>query len=415
MSIKVSINTLSEEQKIKADSITAIKLNDYKYIEPYKIFNDNVYFPFGFAIQELKLSRPTRNKLSIFNVDFIGKLREEQEQVKKEAIKYLNKDGCVLLSLAVGKGKTITSIYLSCRIKLKTLIVVNKLVLIKQWKKSIERFTNAKVQILGSKNNFDETADFYIMNAINIPKKGHDFFKNIQTLIVDELHCIMAEQISYLMNYIQPRYLIGLSATPYRKDNLNILIELYFGKNIIIRELHKPHKVYTVYTDFKPEIKTMCNGRVDFNSILKSISENEDRNNIIVDIVKKFKKRNILILVKRLSQGNYLLDKLLDENIYVDSLLGKKQDFDRDCRVLIGTIGKVGTGFDFDKLDTLILAAPIKDYFIQIFGRITRREDVEPMVFDLIDCNNILINHYKERKETYLKLGGRIYKYNFYT
>ena len=56
---------------------------------------------------------------------------------------------------------------------------------------------------------------------------------------------------------------------------------------------------------------------------------------------------NILILTKRIEQGKYLYDRLVEEGEYVQSLLGKQQDFDHECRVLVGTVSKVSVGFDF--------------------------------------------------------------------
>ena len=308
---------------------------------------------------------------------------------------------------------TITSINLACTIKLKTLIVVNKVVLIKQWKESIEMFCkNPRIQILESKSDFDEEADFYIMNAINISKMGHSFFKHIKLLIIDELHNIMAEQLSYSMNYIQPRYLIGLSATPYRNDGLDILIDIYFGNNKIVRELYHEHRVFLIKTNFKPEVKVMDNGRVNFSSILKDLSESDERNEIIIDILRRHKDRNFLVIIKRIKQGEYLLKRLQEEGESVDSLIGSKQKFDKEARILIGTSSKIGTGFDHKKLDTLMLAAPVKEYFIQFLGRVFRRKDVKPYVFDLLDNNPILLRHYKDRKEIYNKHGGRVTIYD---
>ena len=55
------------------------------------------------------------------------------------------------------------------------------------------------------------------IDAINVKKMGEDFFKDIGLVICDEIHLIMAEKLSSCMQFIFPRYLIGLSATPHRK------------------------------------------------------------------------------------------------------------------------------------------------------------------------------------------------------
>ena len=92
----------------------------------------------------------------------------------------------------------------------------------------------------------------------------------------------------------------------------------------------------------------------------------------------------------------------------VTSLIGTKQSYEINSRILIGTCSKVGTGFDHPKLDTLLLAADVEEYFIQYLGRCMRTRDNLPVVFDLVDDNSILLKHYKTRVGVYEKHGGVI-------
>ncbi|ABF82138.1 hypothetical protein MIV108L [Invertebrate iridescent virus 3] len=94
------------------------------------------------------------------------------------------------------------------------------------------------------------------------------------------------------------------------------------------------------------------------------------------------------------------------------SLLGKQQTYDPEARILIGTNSKIGTGFDHPKLDTLLAAADMVSYYIQFIGRIMRRKDVEPIIFDLVDSHPILRQHWIKRKKVYENHGGEIIKYN---
>ena len=270
MSLKYDINKLSNEQidKINKELMIKIENNKYaagaptKYIYSYLILNDDVYLPFNYATTVLNLKRTSRSEYSTMNAKFIGTLRDEQKIVKDEAISILNKTGSVIISAYTGFGKTLSSINLACTIKLKTLIIVNKIVLITQWEESILKFCpSATVQKLTARS-FMEDCDFYIMNAINIEKMGKNFFKDIGLIIVDESHLIMAETLSKSLQYLNPRYLIGLSATPYRLDGLDILLELYFGKNKIIREMNRKHIVYQVNTGFEPTVEFSENGKV---------------------------------------------------------------------------------------------------------------------------------------------------------
>ena len=421
MSIVIKSSELSPKQvdQINEQLIIKIPNNKYnKFAPPQKIFpfevkdNDYVHLPFAYAVQQLNLNRRPRTDFSSSITTFTGTLRHEQIIVKNEALVLLNKHGSCLISLYTGGGKTFLSINIASIIKLKTLIIVNKIVLMKQWNDSILKVCpGAKIQIISSSSTFQD-CDFYIINAINVQKKSISFFKDIGTLILDECHLIMAEQLSKCMLNIYPRYLIGLSATPYRQDGLDPLLNFYFGENKIIRLLRREHIIYKVYTHFSPEVTLTKDGKINWSSLLDSVSNNKNRNELIIQIVKKFNDRNILILSKRVDQGNYLFNRLKEENEFVSSLIGKQQDFDRDARILVGTTSKCGTGFDFPKLDCLILATDIEQYYIQALGRVLRRPDVKPIVFDLIDDNKILLNHFKSRQKVYTEVGGKILDFN---
>ena len=416
MSIKVNIDSLDWDSRQKINEKLRIDIKGSgmsKYVFPYNIVNDDIYIPFAFAVSELNLKRPLRKIFPNMNVKFEGILREEQMIVKKEALDILSEKGSVIISMYTGGGKTATSINLACSIKLKTLVVVNKIVLIKQWESSILQFCpSAKVQKLTTKSKFDEDCDFYIMNAINIPKMSTNFFDKIGLVIGDEIHLLVAETLSKAFLNITPRYVIALSATAYRNDELTGMIPFFFGDNKIVRNLYRKHNIYKVSTDIEIKMETTeSTGKVNWGAILKTQSDNEDRNMLIIKIVQYFKDRNFLVICKRVEQANFIYKSLKELGEYVDNLIGTKQEFDRESRILVGILSKVGTGFDWPKLDALMLATDTDNFFIQILGRIFRTKDKVPIVFDIVDNNFILHKHYKNRLEVYRECGGSVYEF----
>lgn len=404
-----------------------------KQIQPFLIRYDDIYLPFAYAlnlknwgnneVKEVKQDneskctelRPPSNALEKINtktVKFTGTLRDGQKQVKEQAISILNSTSSVVLALYPGFGKTSMSIYLASKIGLKTCIVVHRIVLLEQWVESIAKFCpNAKVQVINSKSERDKDADFYIINAINTEKLPYDFFTGIGLLIVDEIHTIVSDVLSRCFFHFQPRFLIGLSATPYRSDGLDVLIDLIFGKNKIIRELTREHIVYKVETGFVPDAKTDMNGKLIWNSVLESQSESVERNKIIIDIISKFKDRYFLVLCKRVSQANYLKKQLIDMGESCTTLIGNNNDFDKSSRILIATAQKAGVGFSHDILNTLIIASDMEEYFVQYLGRVIRTEEGVPYVFDLVDDHPTLKRHFATRKKVYTEAGGKIKKY----
>lgn len=303
---------------------------------------------------------------------------------------------------------TCCSIKLACDIGFKTLVIVNKLVLMKQWEEGINRFCpNASVQILTTRSK-KKDCDFYIMNAQNVEKMGKYFFSDVGSCIIDESHMIMAETLSRCLQYVYPRYLIGLTATPYRPDGLNILLDLYFGNYKIIRNLWREHTAYKVNTGFKPTIEYAKNGRVNWGIVLDSQANDDKRNEMIIKLLKHFSDRNFLVMVKRVSQGEYLIRRLKEEGEDVTSLIGSNQEFETSSRILIGTNSKIGVGFDHAKLDALLLASDVEEYFVQYLGRVFRTKEVEPIILDLVDNYSILNKHWNTRRKIYQDHGGKV-------
>jgi superfamily II DNA or RNA helicase len=405
MSIVLPVEELSDKSREIINDELKLELKDKysfgpaRYLIPYELTGDErIKLPFAFASRRLKIKRPTRSLFPTIDVEFDGDLRPEQVEVKQEAVSILNKKGSVIMSMYCGFGKTITGINMACAIGFKTLVIVNKIVLMTQWEESIKRFCpRASVQKIKPKC-VKKDCDFYIINAINAEKMGDAFFADIGCVIVDEAHLIMAETVSKCLQSLSPRYLIGLTATPYRPDGLNGLLDFYFGEDKIIRELHREHIVYKVKTGFKPTIELGVTGRVNWGVVLDSQSKDPDRNDLILKIICHFNE-----------------EKLSEMGEKVTSLIGSNQTFEASSRILIGTCSKVGTGFDHPKLDTLLMAADVEEYFIQYLGRCMRTKDNVPVVFDLVDDNGILTKHYATRKKIYEKHGGVIKNFDLNT
>lgn len=327
----------------------------------------------------------------------------------------LDGNGRFLLSDFTVTHNTATAINISTKIKLKTLVIVNRLTLIDQWKESIKKFcpgaTVCVVKSNAAKVFPSGDYHFYIMNAINVGKFSRESFKDIGYCVVDELHMIMSEVLSRSLWKLCPKYLLGLSATPYRIDGLDGMIDAYFGKERVVLEVQRNCKVYKVSTDYTPQPVFNRFGKLDWSAIINNQSMDKDRNTIIVNLVLKHPERYFLLLTKRIEQGNVLSEMLTHLDVEHDCLFGSNKYVKTDKHVLIGTVGKCGTGFDEPKLNTLVLCCDVVNYYIQILGRVMRGQDTDAWVFDLVDNNNTMVKHYRERCKTYKKNKFEIVNY----
>ena len=250
------------------------------------------------------------------------------------------------------------------------------------------------------KKSIDESAQFYIINAINIPKFAANALDFCRFCIVDECHLIASKVLSQSLLHVHPSYLLGLSASPYRLDGLTPMLHAFFGAEPVLRLVENLCRVYKVSTKFEPDLTYMRNGKLDWGRVINSLSFNPARNAMIVDIVKKFPERTFLLLTKRIEQANQLAKMFDVLHIEYGRIYGA-HTCTEPKHVLIGTLGKCGVGFDAPSLNTLILCCDVVNYYEQVLGRIMRNRATQSWVFDIVDDHAILHNHYRQRAKIY--------------
>jgi len=207
--------------------------------------------------------------------------------------------------------------------------------------------------------------------------------------------------------------MLGLSATPDRKDGLSKVIYWFLGPQIVHfkRETGKP-KIKFVFTDVSEfEEKFNKLGKVNNPTMISDLTARLDRNALIIKIVQDYltQSRKILILTDRRQQCDYLLTTLtslgVSAGIYVGGLKSAQREISVTKSVIIGTYQASGEGFDVPELDTLVLASPKSDVE-QAVGRILRQKNKnEPIVIDIVDQFSIFKGQYYKRKKFY-KLNG---------
>jgi len=417
MAVCLKLDDLSVEQRLQVTNDLSLKTKETEYdkegkdVFPFRVVDDRVYLPFDYANGFLKTYPNDSNKYHRIDVKFNIPLRETQVPVVKEAIEALNKRRRVFLALHTGFGKTMTAIYISSKIGLKALFVIHRVLLIEQWIESAEKACpGVKVQLLTAKNKMDPDAHFYIINALTIMKRNPDDYKGIGTCVFDECHALCSEKVSKCMLWLCPRFLIGLSATPdERSDGMSSLIDLHFGKDRIIKPLKAYFEAYRLPTGMKIPFERNYRGKTDWNSVLNNQCLSKERNDLILDVVRYFKDRVILVISKRIEQVKYIYDELQKDGDDVEILTGSKKKYNYNCRVLLSTYSKSGVGFDNKRLNMMIIASDVSEFFKQYLGRIFRGESkgVHPIVVDVVDSEpSSLQKHWQLRRLLYLETGA---------
>ena len=387
-----------------------VKKTDNKYLQAYNQISANKYSV------PMATSPPTSVAItSATSVSFLGNLREEQTQIYNEMLTTLTSTRTCILSVHVGFGKTVLAIKCCAELGLKTLIIIptSKKILEHQWKEEIDRFIpNANTQILTSKSEISPTSLVHIIGSFTIAKLAQKLAVAAAELkwfvIVDELHLVLSEKGFKNLLYIFPQYMLGLSATPYRLDGSNKLVELFFGQTQVYKKLNRKYTVHAIFTKFTFELKQTTAGRLNWGDVLNQQAESPERNKYIAKIVCSNPYLKFLILCKRVVQIQAVAQECKNSGVEIQAVHDSMKPA-RDARSLIGSVQKLGVGFSDSTFDALIIAADIQDYFIQYFGRILRTMDKTPIIFDIVDNCGVMFAHYNVRKEIYKDSGGTLH------
>lgn len=317
------------------------------------------------------------------NIEFRGLLRSatRQPEAYEAAVKSLNTCGGGLLSLYCGAGKTATSLAVASHFRVRTMILVHKEFLADQWIENIKRFSpNSTIgRIQG--DTFDIQKDFVVCMIQTLSQREfhHTLFDSIGMLIIDECHHICARVFSQCMFKVCPKYILGLSATPERKDGLTQVLHWFIGPTCY--QLKREAQGVTV-------IPVHYSSLLTENSLAQNITlltQDENRNKIITDLVHSIDTtRSILILTDRREHVHTLAERL-DAGIYMGGMKQDQLDESAKQRIIVGTFSLAQEGLDIPKLDTVIFATPKSD-IIQAAGRILRGGSIHPpIVYDIVD------------------------------
>jgi hypothetical protein len=154
----------------------------------------------------------------------------------------------------------------------------------------------------------------------------------------------------------------------------------------------------------------MFQGRssLDWTHLINSIAYNEERQAYIVSLILQHPDHRIMVLSDRQQECDRICDKLEAAGehslLKITGTTSKKKTDTTKYRVLVAGMKKAGVGFNDPTLTMLILATDRKDVE-QLEGRIRTSNNI---IYDLVDDNPTLENHWKKRGAWYSKRGAVI-------
>lgn len=191
-------------------------------------------------------------------IEFHGQLREFQE----EAVAGISPHDEGILCAPTAFGKTAVAAWLIVKRKVNTLVLVHRQQLLDQWYERLTMFLGLPAksigQIGGGKMDRTGCVDVAVIQSLHRKDEVKDFVAEYGQVIVDECHHISAFTFEQVMRQVKARYVVGLTATPTRKDGHHPIIYMQcgpirFGMSARTMTETAPfeHKVVPRYTDFR--------------------------------------------------------------------------------------------------------------------------------------------------------------------
>lgn len=387
-----------------------------------------LYLPRFYGMK--KFGVPTINLLEEgdpINISFNGDLREEQKPIEEIYLKNAYEKGGGIISIRCGGGKTVLALHIISVLKKKTIVIVHKDFLMTQWRDRILEFLpEAKIGKIQQDTIDIEGKDIVLamVQSLSMKEYGDDVFDSFGLAVFDECHHLGAEVFSKSMRKVASKYMLGLSATPKRKDGLSKVFE-WFMNDIVYLQKKKNEdyaEVQLIECNFNDEkynkIEMTFRKEPCMPRMINNICNYYPRTQLIVQNVKKYhdEKRSILILSDR-REHLKLLENMIKEfssiGYYVGGMKPDQLRESQEKDVILATFSMASEGMDIPKLDTVFLASPKSDVE-QSVGRIFRKKACDrsfhPLIVDIQDTFSMFQKQCEKRITLYHKSNFTLFK-----
>ncbi len=385
------------------------------------------------------------------DVTFNGVLKENQVK----AVSSLQDQDTGIISAATAFGKTVVGAALIAERKQRTLILVNRSEIMDGWFDTLNEFLSihadlpeystpkgrikTRKTIIGrygsGKHELNGIIDIaMIQSLVNEGIVKEDIvqtIKNYGLVIVDECHHVSGGEYQILLSTVLAKYVYGFTATPKRYDSQDQKMYFQLGKiryRFSAKERAAEQNIdHLVWPRFTSTVNSGIDSN-DYTRLTDMLTRDQIRNDLICkDVLKCIEqKRTPIILTKRIEHAGILYDLLKDKADHVFNMAGKTKTSERkvlleerknvspdESVILISTASKAGEGFNYPRLDTLMLVAPVswEGSIEQYAGRLNRDHPGKKnvIIFDYIDAGIPMFERmYRKRLHTYSQIGFEI-------
>ncbi len=384
-------------------------------------------------------------------VKFRGELRPNQQEAAETLLQQENG----ILNAATAFGKTAVLCHLIARRKTNTLVLLPRSALIPQWQEALEKFLEIEEEppeyttpggqirkrksviglLQGAHDSTTGIVDIAMIRSVCKKGECHPRLKEYGMILMDECHHGASDTAVEVLQQVRAQYVYGATATAVREDHLQRIAFMLLGPirykytaKERAREQGIDHLVYPRFTRSIEPVLLQKENRKDLNQEYEIVRHDSDRDDFILSDVKDCiaAGRTPIILSRFVDHTQRLHDRLLGEADHVFLLLGKnskkehqrileemKQVPPEESMILLATGSLIGEGFDYPRLDTLIMATPVSGQSVveQYSGRLNRdyegKRDV--VIYDYVDSHIPRFGKmYQKRLKAYRRIGYRL-------
>lgn len=372
--------------------------------------------------------RDERNTGEPIDVRFVGTLRTDQEA----AVAAMLRDDVGVLCAPTAFGKTITAAAMIARRGVNTLVLVHRTELLKQWQERLQTFLGVGGGVVGTigggKARPASKIDIAVMQSLSRQREVNALVENYGHVIVDECHHVGAVSFDAILKRCKAKYVLGLTATPIRRDGQQPIIFMQCGpiRHTAARPVEAPHDLQV--------LPRSCFARIDLppesgiQEVFRHLANDRSRTAAIAAEVRKAfdQGRKVLVLTERTEHLDAIQMALGAEPAPPFVLHGRMSRKQRAMliaeldalppdspRILLATGKLVGEGFDHPPLDTMVLAMPVswRGTLQQYAGRLHREHASKASVriIDFVDTGHpALTRMWDKRQRGYRSMGYRI-------
>ena len=362
------------------------------------------------------------------DITFIGTLRLDQEA----AVSAMLHHDTGVLSAPTAFGKTIVAAALIARRGVNTLVLVHRTELLKQWQARLQSFLSLGKGGLGTigggKAKPTGKIDIALMQSLSRQNEINPLVENYGQVIVDECHHIGAVSFDAILKRVKAKYVLGLTATPIRRDGQQPIIFMQCGpiRYTAAKPESAPQDMEVVARTLDTQIDLPPHAGIQdvFHQLVNDAIRTAA---IATEIELAYRQgRKVLVLTERIAHLEAISVALSGMDFVPFVLHGRMSMKQREAlitalyalqpdspRILLATGKLVGEGFDHPALNTLVLAMPIswKGTLQQYAGRLHRdhvtKTDVR--IIDFVDSGHpALLRMWEKRQRGYRAMGYRI-------